>query len=156
MAFLDFCPGWLTKIQLCLLTHGKQKHEHPFAVKSHKESQETAGVAWGSGTTQHSHLQQPVHKITHHVCPDQATFLHDNPRRFPPPPSPPAFETRHFRFNKGSYCNGLRVWKPEQVGETELTTFPRKAVKAHSPTTLPGESTEQTQLWRKSRMWLGH
>lgn len=72
MAFLDFCLEWLTNIHLYLVMHGK--HKHPLSI-SYTQSQETAGISWGSGNTysnlslkslttwaqdrQHSHTTNP-------------------------------------------------------------------------------------------------
>lgn len=91
---------------------------------------------------QYSHLQQPVHKNHSPCTPRPGNSLAPQPQvAFTL--SLLAFETRHFRFNKGNSCNGLGVRKPEQIGEAEHTTFPRKAAKAHSPRTLPRETAEQ-------------
>lgn len=141
MIFLDFCPGWLTNIHLYLLgMHGKHKHEHPFA-ESYTGSQETAGVAWGSGNT-YSNLTL---KSLTTWGQDRRHSPTTNPGSFHS--APLAFEKKDPRFNK-PLPNTAMVWESENQRRSESLNTPRKAVKAPSPYTLPCETTEQTQLLR--------
>lgn len=126
--------------------HGRHKHEHPFAV-SYTGSQETAGVAWGSGNT-YSNLTL---KSLTSWGQDRWHSPTTNPGSFHS--APLASEKKDPRFNK-PLPNTATIWESENQSGSESLNTPRKAVKALSPYTLPCETTEQTQLLRSHHRFI--
>lgn len=119
----NFHPGCLTKIQLCLLSRrGEQKHNHPFALQSHRGYQEAAGVSWGPSTTRQL---QVAHCPQNHSPRKQQSYY----------PIPLTFEIILLKFNTGSAHNSSEAWRPEKTGEAWKQPT-RQTLQGHIPCSL--------------------